>query len=276
MRKSARLTAAAAVLLLLGAGALASPALVRGYWSWRDANPVRRGIARAAELGCFTCHGPRGERGIPDPGIEEGEVPAWSGGVWMMYLEGAGEIREFILDGVSRARARSLSAQAERADAAIQMPAFREALSGTDLEDLVAAFQVLSGMSRPPRGTPAWRGQEVARRWRCFECHGAAGSGGVANPGSLAGFIPGWYGPAFDDLVRGREEFDAWVRDGWIDRLARNRIASWFTERQRVKMPPYPDLTPEERDDLWAYVRWLGEHGGADGGGSGTPPEARP
>lgn len=263
MRKRLRFTLVAVVLLLLVAGALSWQPLLHAYWAGRDANPVRRGIARAGELGCFTCHGSRGERGIPDPGLTDGEVPAWSGGVWMMYVNDQQEIREFILDGISRQRQMSLSAQAERGQASIRMPAYRGFLSGTDLEDLVAAFEALSGMSRPGGGTPESRGYQLARRWGCFGCHGPAGSGGVDNPGSFAGYIPGWYGPAFDDLVRDRAEFDAWVRDGWIDRLARNRLAAWFTDRQRVKMPRYPGVTQEELDDLWAYTRWLAANQGS-------------
>ncbi|MGD8376294.1 MAG: c-type cytochrome [Acidobacteriota bacterium] len=250
--------------VLAAAAILAAPAGLRAYWSVRDANPVRRGVARARELGCLTCHGPGGLEGIPDPGLPEGGVPSWGGGVWMMYVENDEEIREFILDGVSRARAGSVSAQAEREKAAVQMPAYRDVLGGSDLDDLVAAFQVLSGMSRPEKGTAADRGYRLARTWHCFSCHGPGASGGVPNPGSLAGFIPGWYGPAFEDLVRDRSEFDAWVRDGWIDRLARSRVAAHFADRQRIKMPWYPDFSDGDLDDLWAYTVWLGEHGGVD------------
>jgi hypothetical protein len=32
----------------------------------------------------------------PNPGSEEGTVPAWAGGTAMMYLQNEGEIREWI------------------------------------------------------------------------------------------------------------------------------------------------------------------------------------
>jgi len=248
----------AAVLFLI-VGLLYAPAVVRLYWSAHSANPVRRGVARAVELGCFECHADRGSSGIPDPGLEDQEVPAWSGMVWMMYVDDEEEIREFILDGVSRKRAASPSARAEREAAAIRMPAYRDVLRGGDLDDLTAAFLVLSGMSRPPRRTPEARGFDLAREWRCFSCHGAGGSGGLANPGSFAGFIPGWYGADFDDLVRDRGEFDAWIREGAIPRLTSGRIAPYFARRQRVQMPAYRDLTEQDLDALWAYASWLEE-----------------
>jgi mono/diheme cytochrome c family protein len=259
--------AGAAVAALLLVGALVAPDLIRSRWSERSANPVRRGIDLAQELGCFACHGPAGRDGIPDPGFQGGEVPAWSGGVWMMYVQDEAEIREFILDGISSRRSASFTALEELERAAIAMPAYRDVLEGTNLDDLTAAFLVLSGMARPPRDTPEGRGHDLARKWQCFSCHGAGGSGGVDNPGSFAGFIPGWYGPDFEELVRDREEFDTWIRDGVLDRLTTHPVASRFLDAQRVQMPPYPDLTDEELDDLWAYVGWLERtEGGIRGG----------
>jgi hypothetical protein len=49
--------------------------------------PALRGAQLAEELGCFACHGLRGTGGIPNPGSEEEEVPAWDGGTAMMYVK---------------------------------------------------------------------------------------------------------------------------------------------------------------------------------------------
>lgn len=256
-RTVVRLLLVAALLAVIGAAL--TPWLIQGYWSMQSSNPVRRGVARAAELGCFHCHGRGGAGGLPDPAAELG-VPGWGGGVWMMYVSGEREIRGFIMQG-SDFKQRSAPEDPEM-PRPIRMPAFKEVLRGSDLEDLTAAFKVLSGMVRPPGGTPARRGLEIAERWRCFQCHGPAGSGGRPNPGSFVGFIPGWYGADFDDLVRDRDEFDAWIREGSIERLRSSRIASFFTGRQRVQMPRYRGMTDGELDDLWAYARWLAETGG--------------
>ncbi len=245
----------AAAVLAAAAALLALPA-VRLYWKARSSNPVRRGITIATEMGCFSCHGPLGAEGVPDPSLGE-DVPPWSGGVWMMYVKDEAEVREFVLDGVSAKRAASGSARAERERAEIRMPAFRDRLSARETDDVVAAFLVLSGMKRPQDGTLEARGLEVARERRCFSCHGPGGSGGLPNPGSFVGFIPGWYGADWRDLVRDRAEFDAWVRDGTIPRLATNPIARRFLDRQKIRMPRYRDLPAEDLDALWAYASWL-------------------
>lgn len=241
---AAAAAAVAAVLVL----AVLSPVAVRMFWRAHASNPVRRGVARAAELGCFHCHGHQGRAGIPLPPPEEQTVPAWSGGVWMMYVRNDAQIRDYILNGSG--------------DLTIEMPAYRDVLHGTDLEDLVAAFKALSGMGAPPADTPARRGEQLARSLGCTGCHGPAGSGGLPNPGSFTGFIPGWYGPDFEDLVRSRDEFDAWVRNGSSERIRDSAIASYFVRRQRVAMPSYPRLADGDLDALWAYVGWLEETGG--------------
>ena len=264
-----RLAWTIALGLLAVVAAVSLPALVREWWAVRASNPVRRGARLAGELGCFSCHGPHGAGGVADPTATTGEVPSWSGGTWMMYVNSDEQIRQFILDGVSHARRESTAAAAERERMTIRMPAYRGWVGARDVDDLVAAFKVLSHMVAPPEGSPARRGLELAQRWNCASCHGPAGSGGLANPGSFAGFVPGWYGADFEDLVRGRGEFDAWVREGAIPRLAERPLASYYLERQRLHMPAYRAFTSEELDDLWTYVQWLGETGG---GHRGTAP----
>jgi hypothetical protein len=232
----------------------------------RSSNPVRRGTVLAQNLVCFSCHGDLGQSGIPDPSGSGKQVPAWGGGLWMMYVKDDAEIREFILDGVSRRRAASLSAQKERSGAAISMPAYKDVVGSRDLDDLVATFEVLSGMKSPAEGAPEHRGYQAAESQRCFSCHGPGGSGGLPNPGSFAGFVPGWYGADFQDLVRSREEFETWIRTGIVPRLANNPVASMFIRRQRLKMPRYRTLSAAETEDLWSYISWLGQtRGGLEG-----------
>ena len=252
--------------LLAAIVAVSLPVLLRAWWSMRASNPVRRGVRLARDLGCFSCHGPLGAGGLADPTATIGEVPAWSGGTWMMYVNSDEQIRQFILDGVSHARRESPAAAAERERLTIRMPAYRGWVDDRDVDDLVAAFKVLSRMSAPAEGSAARRGLALAERWGCAACHGPAGSGGLANPGSFAGFVPGWYGADFGDLVRDRAEFDAWIREGSIPRLTERPLASYYLERQRLRMPAYRDLATGELDDLWAYVQWLGETGGGHRG----------
>src|SRR6266496_2960614 len=125
-------------IVLIGIAAwLGAPAAFRAYWWRHESNPIRRGAEIAARSGCFSCHGPEGARGLPDPGTAQG-VPQWDGGVAMMFVNGEAEVREYILDGISKRRSQSASAAAERGKAAIRMPAYRSVLRREDVDDLVA------------------------------------------------------------------------------------------------------------------------------------------
>jgi len=261
-------------LALLLVVLLAGPWVFQIYWAHRSSNPVRRGVQRARELGCFSCHGNLGSAGLKDPGGDNLEVPAWSGGMSMMYVQSDSDIQHYILEGsipkVESPASPAVNAKPPKAEVA--MPAFRRALRGSDLEDLTAAFKVLSAMVSPPAGSPEERGFSQARTWGCFSCHGPGASGGLPNPGSFAGFIPGWYGPDFRDMVRDRGEFDSWVRQGRIARFERNPVAARFMTRQRIQMPAYRRFSPADLDDLWAYTRWLEESGGGTRSGRDSKP----
>lgn len=250
-------TGVLALILAVAGGAAALPA-ARAWWRWNESNPVRRGAALAARLGCHACHGPGGTGGLPDPGLGE-EVPSWDGGVPMMYVSGPDEVREYILDGVSGRRAASASARAERERAAIHMPAYRDLLDDRQVDDLVAYFMAASRTRSLPDPAVS-RGRGLVARYHCEACHGVVGAGGIPNPGSLTGYVPGWLGSEFAELVRDDEELRDWLLDGGIERLGNNRIARFFLTRQRLQMPAYRDaLGSEEVDDLIAYIRWLRE-----------------
>ena len=244
-------------IVLVGIAAwLGAPAAIRAYWWSQESNPVRRGAEIAARSGCFSCHGPEGSRGLPDPGTGQG-VPQWDGGVPMMYVEGQDEIREYILDGVSRRRARSQSAAAERERAAIRMPAYRVALRREEVDDLVAYVTAVTQIV-PIADPTAARGRDLVRRFRCESCHGVVGSGGVLNPGSLKGYVPGWVGSDYSELVKGPRELQQWILDGGIERLNVRPVARFFISRQRLQMPAYRSvLSPEDVDAVGAYIRSL-------------------
>jgi len=263
MKRRRLLIAVGTGAVLLAGAALALP-VVRVYWRVHSSNPVRRGLEVATRVGCFSCHGPMGTAGIPDPKLGD-DVPSWSGGVFMMYVKSDEEVREYVQDGVSRRRAESESASAVRRRAAIQMPAFRGTLTAREIDDVVAAFLIISGMKRPADGSTEARGLELAEKHRCFSCHEAGGSGGRPNRGSFTGFVPGWYGADFRDLVRTRADFVEWVRKGTIERLSDNRLARRFIRRQRLRMPAYSDLSDDDLGALWAHVGWLEKtRGGLD------------
>ena len=254
MRKTLAVISTLAILaLIVGFGLL--PAL-RVYWWWSESNPIRRGATTAARVGCLSCHGPEGTTGLPDPNTGV-EVPTWDGGVPMMYVSGPDEVREYILDGVSKRRAASASAQAERERSAIRMPAYRDVLNAREVEDLVAYFMAASQMESIADEV-ASKGRDLVRAHRCESCHGFAGAGGVLNPGSFKGYIPGWRGADYDELVLDEGELRQWILEGGIERFATDRLASYFVSRQRVQMPPYKQvLTAQETDAVVAYLDWV-------------------
>lgn len=251
-----RVRAGVLIVALAAAGAVSALPVARAWWRFRESNPVRRGAAIAERSGCHACHGPRGTRGLPDPALGEG-VPEWDGGVPMMYVSGPAEVREYIRDGVSQRRAASASARAEREKAAIRMPAYGDRLDADAIDDLVAYFMAASRME-PIADPGAARGRQLVTRHRCDACHGVGGAGGVPNPGSLTGFVPGWRGGEYAELVRNDDELRRWILDGGIERLGRSRPAQFFLSRQRLQMPAYrAALTEDDVDAIASYIRWL-------------------
>ena len=246
----------AAVLAVVGA--TAAYALHR--WRTKNIGAVQRGWAVAHRNGCFTCHGDGGHRGMPDPGHGLEDVPPFSGGLLTMYASNEAEIREWILDGMPK-RVRDDPEQMKlREHAVIRMPAWRGILEGRDVEDVVAYVKAVSDFETP-KDDHVEEGRQVAIKFGCFNCHGPQGRGAMPNVRAFKGYIPSWDGPDFPDLVKDDQELRDWILDGGTPRLANSRLASWFLERQPIKMPAYRNhVTPTEVDRLIDYVRWLRQH----------------
>jgi mono/diheme cytochrome c family protein len=229
---------------------------IRGLVVQTDESEEARGRRVADALGCFNCHGPGGRGGVPNAGSKLEAIPAWNGGTPMMFAHGDDDLRDYVLDGAPRAKRERDSYKAEMDGQAIAMPAFRGWVSDADVRALIALVRASSELLEPT-DEAAKRGSEVARAKGC-SCHGEMGSGGHPNPGSLKGYIPGFVGRDFTELVRDDAELRGWIGDGGIARLRDDPIASFFLDRQRIKMPRFGRfLAPNEIDDLVAYVRWL-------------------
>jgi mono/diheme cytochrome c family protein len=240
------------LLLLLAAETVALGAFAtRAYWRSRaTGTPVVRGEKIADRMGCFGCHGPGGARPIPNPGSKGGEVPGWVGGTWMMWNSSEKDVRAWIVNGHPPDREPDPGAL-------IAMPAYGKLLGERDVDDLVAYVLAVSQFGWP-EDAKVVEGREVAVKLGCFGCHGPEGRGLVLNPGSFKGYIPGWEGADYLELVRDDDEFRQWVRKGICDRLASNPAARFFLDRQPVAMPAYGDkVTDSDLDALLAYVRWV-------------------
>jgi mono/diheme cytochrome c family protein len=222
-----------------------------------EASPAMRGRAVADDLGCFACHGPEGRGGVSNPGSRRETIPGFTGSTLMMYVHDDAEIAQYIRDGRPDRLADDPDYRAEIEAQAVRMPAYRGLLREGDLEALVAYVRAVSGMVEP-RDESARRGLEVAREAGCFGCHGALGMGGRANPGSLKGYVPGFWGEDYRELVRDEGELREWIRNGRLARIDEHWIGGWFSRRQLLQMPAYERFLDDRQiDDLIALMRWI-------------------
>ena len=247
-----RIAAALVALVLL---ALASRPATRWALGRRESNPILRGRLLAAEQGCVTCHWPWAQRSIPNPGSRWGSVPRLAHGNARMYAEDRAEIEEFIRFGAPRAWLDDPTVAARLDGQLVRMPAYDGKLSQADLADLVA-FTCAVERVELPGSEAAAEGRDAYLKHGCVVCHGVEASGGLANPGSLGGFVPGFLGANFEHLVRDEAEFREWIVDGTSSRIEANPLARFFMRRQRVAMPAYGEqLTDEEISAMWDWVQ---------------------
>ena len=245
------------IVAVLEAGWLLAP-VVRRLVLGIEETPVARGHRLAAELGCFACHGPDGTGSMKNPGAQEGEVPAFTEQTQMMYVKGTNELREYILDGAPKRQLDDPDYRARIDAAALRMPAYRGAVSARGVEDLVAYLRAVSGQVLPANAAEAAHGAEVAATYGCFNCHGPLGAGGLPNPRSFKGYIPGFWDGDYDELVRSDDELHRWIADGAIPRITEHPIGGWLFRRQAIKMPAYAKfVAPEDLAALEAYVKWI-------------------
>jgi mono/diheme cytochrome c family protein len=110
-------------------------------------------------------------------------------------------------------------------------------------------------------------GEQLARKYHCFNCHGQLGQGGFVNAGSFKGYVPGYFGRDFKILTRNGDPDSVrqWIMYGVDSAILKNpvtgRIAKYFFERQAIHMPSFKSLKPEEIDKLVKYVIALNQYG---------------
>jgi len=142
-----------------------------------------------------------------------------------------------------------------------------------DCRDIQAYFEAVrlkrtfGQRANSPRRNRLLRGEELARQYNCFQCHGELGQGGFRNRGALKGYIPGYFGKDFALLTRdGRiDSVRSWISQGIDHSLYGNRvtgpIARFFIEQQEVSMPKFATLPASEIQILAEYVIALHEFG---------------
>ena len=240
------------VIVLLGGAGLAAWL----YLTRPNLTATEQGRRLAERNGCFACHGPNGGGGVFNPGRTDIMVPNWSGDL-MMFARDPEQIREWISDGMSKARSASQSWKEQRKLGILKMPAFGKILSKSQIDDLVELVTTISQRNIPQDST-SLVGYERADSLGCFGCHGPGGRFSRPNPGSFKGYVASWATADFPELVKNRGEFDEWVNTGISKRMENNPFARFFLYRANLKMPAYKDhLKSGDLDALWAYISWL-------------------
>jgi mono/diheme cytochrome c family protein len=249
------------VLLVVAQGAWIAYPHVRDVLFPSETTSAERGHEVAVSLGCFACHGPGGGGGVPNPGSKEGEVPAFTEQTQMMYVKSTDDLREYVLDGAPKRRRDDPDYVEQTKKAGLHMPAYRGFITDAQLEDLVSYLRATSGQIVPPDQPDeklAAKGADIALAQGCFSCHGPLGAGGHPNPGSFKGYIPGFWGSDFEELVQNDDELREWIAEGHLDRIEHHPVGGVFSKRQRIQMAPYGDyLSAEDIDALVAYVKWI-------------------
>jgi len=244
-----------------------------------ETSPVSRGEKLARQAGCFACHG-RGDgearfnlRDNNGRWVTKANPTLWDNGVTETKV-----ILDWIKHGVPADQA------ARHKKLFIQMPAYEGRLKPSEMED-VAAWVLAEGLKYTqtpialkekspalPTGTVTpeqllLAGDRLSRKFGCYQCHGELGQGGVANPDSLKGYIPGFFGKDFRILTANndRAEILHWIDHGRgraIESGLLGGVARRYFAGQAIKMPGYRDqLAPAEKELLADFLLLLERKG---------------
>ncbi len=227
-----------------------------------QSHPAAEGRLIADRLGCLACHGADANGGFEN--LKEGgaeEVPALAGGEMMMWATSEEDLREWILHGHALDQEPDYDPSGYSAGydsgRAVVMPAFEAHVTDRELDLLIEWLRAISGLQFPDDAVVA-AGLDLAHEVGCFSCHGPMGTGGVSNPASLKGYVPGFFGEDYAELVTSDLELREWIENGISDRFTKNPVARTIIGRQALKMPAYAQhMTEAQIDSLVALVGWL-------------------
>jgi cytochrome c553 len=110
-------------------------------------------------------------------------------------------------------------------------------------------------------------GEQLVRKYHCFQCHGELGQGGFSNAGALKGYVPGYFGDDFKTLTNNGDPGSVrkWIMHGMdndiVEAPVLGPIAAFFFRRQAVSMPRYASLDPAEVSILVNYVIAINQYG---------------
>ena len=111
------------------------------------------------------------------------------------------------------------------------------------------------------------RGEQLARKNHCFNCHGILAQGGYINEGALKGYIPGWFGRDFDILTDdgNPDVITEWIKTGSYQKIIDDPItgllAKHYLEKQESHMLKFSYLSDDEIKTLVQYVLFIRQYG---------------
>ncbi|MEH6570896.1 MAG: hypothetical protein V7709_17575 [Halioglobus sp.] len=110
-------------------------------------------------------------------------------------------------------------------------------------------------------------GEQLVRKYHCFQCHGELGQGGFSNSGALKGYVPGYFGDDFKTLTNNGDPRSVrkWIMHGMdndiVEAPVLGPIAKFFFNRQAISMPRYHSLDSSEVSILVSYVIAINGYG---------------
>ncbi len=244
-----------------------------------ESSPVGRGAKLAETAGCFACHGRGdGEKRFNLRRKEDKWANKNNPTFWEEDITKVDELVEWITKGVTAAEVE------KHKRLFIKMPAYKDRLKSAEI-DAIAAWILAEGLKTSqgvgpgakPANLPASiplapdqlliSGDRLSRKYGCYQCHGELGQGGVANPASFKGYIPGFFGQDFLKLTASgdRAEILHWidhgrgraVETGLLGRLAKN-----YLDGQAIPMPGYREqVTTPEKELLADYLLLVNKSG---------------
>lgn len=203
----------------------AAPTLHRSWWRWGERSTTGAAVEALRSHGCLTCHS-RSAAGF-----------RWRG-------DGASpESSAVIQDALKRGRPAVPGMPGP-------MPAYGDRVGKGTLNRLRGGAEVAAGVTGWDMEPEVRIGVTIAGEMGCFDCHGPMGAGGVANPGSFSGRVPGFFGSSFDRQSGSLDGIEGVIRVG------RPAQRAWWTpwKRPALDMPAFGDRLDSTEIALLAHA----------------------
>lgn len=202
-----------------------APSIHRGLWRWNERSAVGMAVKTVRDQGCLTCHS---RAGVGYRWRGDGDSP---------------QTAEAIRDALQQGRPAVPGMPGP-------MPDFATRVGAGKFELLFSGTKVIAGLVDLPDEAELRIGLTIAGEMGCFDCHGPMGAGGVANPGTVGGLVPGFFGASFVSQEQSTEGIEGVVRDGRAARRA------WWTpwKRPSLDMPAYGDRLDSTEIALLVYA----------------------